>query len=151
MLPPTNMAYLFGAAADEAEVGVVGTAAAVRAAGHAEEDGLVFEAEFAQVGVDLVQDAGQDALGFAERKAAGGQGDAGVSDLAGAGHAVGVDDAVFGEDGIDGGLLPGATSAMMRLVFGVTMKGRIERSAISLKALRYCGLPSASAMRPMLT
>ena len=93
-----------GGAADEAEVGVVGAAAAVGAAGHADEDGVLFEAEFAEDEVELVEDAGEGAFGFAEAEAAGGQGDAGVGDAASGGHAVGVRDAVFGENGVDGRL-----------------------------------------------
>ena len=98
-----------GGTTDEAEVGVVGATAAVGAAGHAEEDGFVFEAEIAEGGVDGIHEAGKGAFGLAEGEAAGGEGDAGVGDGAGAGEAdvVGVDDAVFGKDGIDFGLIRG--------------------------------------------
>ena len=98
-----------GGATDEAEVGVVGASAAVGAAGHAEEDGFVFEAEVAEGGVDGIHETREGAFGLAEGEAAGGEGDAGVGDGAGAGEAdvVGVDDAVFGEDGVDFGLIRG--------------------------------------------
>ena len=90
-------------ATHEAEVGVVGAAAAVRAAGHAEEDRLVFEAEFLQDRINLVEDARQRALGFAEAQAAGRQRHAGVRHFASAGEAsfVRVHHTVLGEDGID--------------------------------------------------
>ena len=90
-----------GGATDEAEVGVVGASAAVGAAGHAEEDGFVFEAEIAEGGVDGIHEPRQGAFGLAEGEAAGGEGDAGGGDGAGAGEAdvVGVGDAGFCEEG----------------------------------------------------
>ena len=96
-----------GGAADEAEVGVVGATAAIGATGHADEDRVIFEAEFAEDGIEVVEHAGQGAFGLTEAEAAGWQGDAGVSDAASGGHAIGVGDAVFGEDGVDSGFLRG--------------------------------------------
>ncbi len=92
-------------AADEAEIRVVGAAAAVRAAGHADEDRIVLQAEFAQHDVDLIEHAGHDAFGLAQAQPAGRQGDTGVRDAAGGGHAVGMRDVVACEDGVDYGFL----------------------------------------------
>ena len=67
----------------------------------------MFEAELLQDRVDLVEDAWESTLGLAEAQTAGRQGDAGVSDLAGAGESglIGMHDAVFGEDGVHRGFL----------------------------------------------
>ena len=63
-------AELVAAAADDADVALVRPDAAVGAAGHANADLLVFESQALQFHVQLVDDAGQGALGLGDRQAA---------------------------------------------------------------------------------
>lgn len=92
---------------DKTEVSVVRAATTIRAACHAEEDGLFYHAKFTEDRVDLVHDAWEGAFGLTEAQTAGRQGDASVGDFAGTGHVITVDDAVLGEDGIDLGFVGG--------------------------------------------
>ena len=80
-----------GSFADQADLGEIGPRAAVRAAGHADDDVVVGEAVRGQPLVERVDQVGQIALALGQREAAGRQRDAGhrIAPQAGASAASG--------------------------------------------------------------
>ena len=104
-LPPSQTWYLPGALPTKRDLRHVGPDAAVRAAGHADDDFLARQADFRAERLDAVNQAGQHTFGFRQRQAAGGQRRAGHrSGMQHAGLVFRLH-AVCGQQRVDGGFV----------------------------------------------
>ena len=124
-----------GGFANQADVAVVGPGAAVGATGHAERELLARQAELGQLGLELIDDAGQDALAFGDRQPARRPGDAGHRPAADLADLVRHFDVMAAEDFFELGSASAARSQNMMLWCPVSrMPGcsvwQISRSAV---------------------
>src|SRR5579859_5172392 len=108
---PNNVAayeerVLVAAAADEADLALVGPGAAVGAARHADAKCLILQSQALQLGFQLVDEARQCPFRFGERQAASWNGGAGHAVLANARNRLRAFHAMLGQDLVD--LLAGA-------------------------------------------